>query len=490
MLPRFWQGSPILNSVGVTAQEDRVSFRRKCFYSLGAVPDPITIGTVGNFLMLFYNGVLGVPGTWVGIVLIVPRIWDAITDPWFGKISDNCGSPMGHRRPFILFGGLGMAVAYALLWSPPAFLTSNATNLAYLMIVGVLYFTAYTFYFIPYSALGLDLTPDYDERTAIMAVRNLFGSLGQMVIYTMPMVAAWWSAQLGQPGNDRLGYRMTGIVVAAICAALCAASFFGTRERPASEMPAQMSFRASALTTLRNTVFLRLAAAVFSLALAVMTLASYVSYLFLYYLDGCSVTILGWTLDNRELLALNGVYAGILGMGCTFPWWGIARRIGKTRALFLAVALVAVACLSTWFAFNRTYPGLVFLYGAFSALGWAGAMILAPAIMADIVDMDELATGQRREGSYTGVFGFIFKMGVAGALPLLGWGVDLVGFDPVLGSHQAPETYLKLRLVATFLSAAFASISAVTLLGLPLSPQRAHDTRRALEKRRGKASAT
>jgi GPH family glycoside/pentoside/hexuronide:cation symporter len=110
--------------------------------------------------------------------------------------------------------------------------------------------------------------------------------------------------------------------------------------------------------------------------------------------------------------------------------------------------------------------------------------------MADIVDMDELATGQRREGSYTGVFGFIFKMGVAGALPLLGWGVDLVGFDPVLGARQAPETYLKLRLVATFLSAAFASISAVVLLGLPLSPQRAHETRIALEKRRGKASST
>jgi GPH family glycoside/pentoside/hexuronide:cation symporter len=347
----------------------------------------------------------------------------------------------------------------------------------YLLITGILFFTAYTVYKIPYDALGIELTPDYKERTALMAVRKVFHSGGEMLIQTMWLLATWWATVLHKPGDMRIGMLVTGILFAVFCAAMIVTAFVGTRERKATEVAAQMGFAESVKCTLQNRLFVRLVLSIFAIALAIMTLAAYVNYLFIYYLE------------SPKLLAANGMYAGVMGIPFALLWWRIANRIGKPQAMLLSEGVMVLGSLATLLVFNRSFPYLVFVYGTIYAFGWAGVLVTGATIMADITDVDELETGQRREGSYGGVFGFIFKLGVAGSAPLMGYGIDLVGFVPELGANQSPETFLKLRLITALVSAFFAAVGMTFVWRFPLTPERALEVRRILEERRGKRGA-
>lgn len=460
----------------VIASEDRVPLMRKIGYSMGAFPDPLFMGTVGGFLVLFYNGVLGMSAAAVGWALLVPRLWDALIDPSVGKWSDSCTSRLGRRRPFILGGGLLMCAVYALLFFPPAWLGGGAGRTVYVIAGGILFFTGYSLYIIPYGALAIEMTPDYKERTSVMAIRNFVASGGQMLISTMPWFVVLLAGLLGREGDERLGYGATGLLFAAVSVFLIVACVFSTRERSATETAAQMPLFESMAVTLKNRLFVRLSLAICMVALSIMTLGSYCNYLFVYYLD------------NKSLLAVYGMYSGILGVPMGFLWWYIANRIGKTQGLLLAQGILCVGSLATLFCFSRAFPYLVFIPATLYGIGWPGVLVLVAAVLADITDIDELETGQRREGSYTGVYCFMFKLAIAISGPVLGLGVDWSGFTPELGVNQTPQTFLILRLLTGFVSTFFALVAFFLLWHFPLTPERAFEVRRVLEERRGKAT--
>jgi GPH family glycoside/pentoside/hexuronide:cation symporter len=434
------------------------------------------MGTVGGFLVLFYNGVLGMSATWVGAALLVPRLWDAVIDPSVGKWSDSSKSRFGRRRPFILGGGLLMCLVYALLFNPPAWFASDLAKTVYVIVGGILFFSGYSFYSIPYGALAIEMTPDYKERTSIMAIRNFVAGGGQMLIGTMPWFVLALAALLGREGNERLGYGVTGWLFAAISALLIIACVFTTKERSATETASQMPLFKSMAVTLRNRLFVRLSLAICMVALSIMTLGSYMNYLFIYYLN------------NKDLLAVYGIYSGILGIPMGFLWWYIANRIGKTKGLLLAQGILCVGSFATLFCFNKTFPYLVFVVATLYGIGWSGVLVLVSAVLADITDIDELETGQRREGSYTGVYCFMFKLAIAISAPVLGVGVDWSGFTPELGVNQTPQTFLILRLITGLVSTFFALVAFFMLWRFPLTPERALEVRRILEERRGKAT--
>jgi len=468
-----------------TAPEDRVPLWRKLTYSAGVWPEPLFMGTIGNLIVPFYNGVLGIPGTMIGLVLFVPRMWDAITDPFIGKWSDGCRSPWGRRRPFILFGGIATVVTYLLLWTPLS--TSDAGfelmgqfyhwNLIYLLIVGVLFFTAYTAYSIPYGALAVEMSFDYKERNAIMAIRKAVHGLGEMLIGTMPFIGATIAGWFGRGEDERFSYGAAAASFALVSVFLMILTFFGTTERVAAENVKKMHLLQSMIITLKNVLFLRLAFAVLVIVLGIMTFATFVNYLFLYYLD------------NKGLMAVYSLVNGILSIFFAFAWWFIANRIGKPHALVFAQFLLLTANLSAYFTFNPEYPYLIFITSVLYSLGWSGILVMMPSIMAEIIDMDELQTHARREGSYGGVYGFIFKLGVAAAMPVLGLGVDFAGFDPDLGVAQTPETFHNLRIMTALVSGAFVLLSMPFMWRFPLTPERAMEVRRQLEERRGKVTA-
>ncbi len=461
------------------APEDRVPIVRKLLYAMAVFPEPLFLGTVGNFIVLYYNSKLGVSATLIGFILFVPRAWDAITDPLIGKWSDGCKSKWGRRRPFILWGGITTVITYILLWLPPPQLTTENGKAIYLLITGVLFFTAYTVFSIPYGALAIELSPDYKERTSIMSIRKFIHAGGEMLILTMPTIGAFLSIRLFGLAEEspRYTFATAAILFAAVSTGFILLAFFGTKEREAKEMASEMPFMQAMLTTLKNPLFVRLCLAVVILVCSIMVLASYINYLFLYYMNA------------GKLMAIYGLYSGILGMPLAFVWWAIGNRIGKSASIFYAQLIICIACLSTFVCFNPDMPYLVFITATLYGFGWSGVLVMAPNIMADITDLDELETGQRREGSYGGVYGFLFKFAVAAASPLLGFGVDWSGFDPELGVNQTAQTFMNLRLITSIGSAFFAFLALLLVWRFPLTPERVIEIRRILEERRGKRGA-
>jgi GPH family glycoside/pentoside/hexuronide:cation symporter len=444
---------------------------------MGIFADPLISGTVANFTMLFYNGILGLSGSLVGWIIFLPRIWDAITDPLIGKLSDNCRSPMGRRRPYFFFGGLVMVVAYILLWAPPALMESHNALAIYLLVVSTVFYTGYTAFTIPYSAMAIEMTPDYKERTSLMAFRKIFHGCGDMLVLSMPFLATTWLPRHITDLSDRSGFGIVGLCMGIVCAVAVTTAFLGTRERSATELAGKMSLQQSMIMTLKNRVFLRLTMAVFALVLSIFTIATYSVYLFQFYLQ------------RTDLMAILGLWGGFVGIVSALPWGIYANRFGKPAALFSAQALILTASLLTFVCINKAHPNLTFVYFTIYSCGWSGVLILLSSLLADIVDMDELESGERREGSYGGVFGFLFKLGIAGSAPVMGMGLDLVGFSAELGAAQSDVTFLNLRLLTCFGGAFFAGIGLLLLWRFPLTPEQVLAIREQLEERRGRRTA-
>lgn len=462
-----------------TAAEDRVPLGRKIFYALGTAPDPLIIGQIGNFTMTFYSVTLGLSASAVGWILFIPRMWDAINDPIMGRWSDNCRSRYGRRRPFILVGGVLMVVCYVLLWSPPTSISSDGGLLTYLLIVSMLFFTFQTVFKIPYDALAYEISPDYQERTGIQTYRKMAHGLGEMTIGVLPLFAGWWAVRLGHAAeDDRVGYFPAALCFGAFCLVMIVLSATGSRERPAALVAAELPFFKAFTTTVSNLVFLRLALSWFLVVLAIYVLAMSSSYLFQYYLV------------SKELLLAHWVVSGFLGLVASPLWWWITNRLGKPRAFSLAVGMLAVTSIGAFFFFDHTHPNLViWTYTPLYGISWAGAIILINSLMAEITDLDELNTGQRREGSYTGVFGFINKFGVAFAFPVIGTGIELTGFDAALKADQPDDVFVKMKLLMAGVGAALMLLGMLCNWNFPITPARALEIRAQLEERRGRRGA-
>ena len=161
----------------ITAQSDRVGVSQKIGFGLGAMVGVIAINGVAGLVQLYLNVGLKLSPVLVGIVMVIPRFWDAVTDPVVGHLSDNTRSRWGRRIPYVFCGAISVGVTYALLFTIPRDWGSNAM-LIYFTMMSILFYTAITIYSIPQTTLGLEMTTDYHERTRIFSYSAFFSGLG------------------------------------------------------------------------------------------------------------------------------------------------------------------------------------------------------------------------------------------------------------------------------------------------------------------------
>ena len=160
---------------------DRVSIATKIKYGFGGATDALFYyGTTSLFLPIFNVG-YGVDAVLLGLALSVPRLLDAVTDPLMGSLSDNARTRWGRRRPFMLFGIILSALCVALLFNPLHGMSQTGL-LLWLGVIGSMFFVAYTAYFIPYAAWGLELSDDYLERTRVLSWRAYFNTAAGLAI--------------------------------------------------------------------------------------------------------------------------------------------------------------------------------------------------------------------------------------------------------------------------------------------------------------------
>lgn len=413
---------------------DRIPLPQLAAYGAGGII-PIALFNVAGILVgLMGNISLGLSALWLGVILIIPRLWDALSDPLVGHLSDNTRTRWGRRRPYLLVGGILVAVFFVAMWWIPKAATVRAWfptesgyqgfQLGYILVTLILFFTAVTIFEIPHGALGMELTRDQHERTRLFSAKSFVGNLFAM---STPWLLVLANLELfkGARGNEADGMRYVSLLVAAILVPLSFWWFFTLRE-PGFHKAAQREatpFWQDMKRTAQNRNFIMLTLTIFTLAMGFNFVQLLGSYIPIFYVFG------GDKAAGATLLGINGTVWAITGLLAVFPLNWISPRLGKRSTLVLAISLTALAQLSKIVCYNPSHPYLIVIPTALLSCGMLFFFTLGSSMLGDVCDEDELKSGYRAEGSYYSVYWWFIKLGTALASLISGTLIVLTLFD-------------------------------------------------------------
>lgn len=472
--------APAPSSDLVTREQDKVGFWEKTALGSGFLAIFYGDNGVKSLAIPVYQMVLGVNPALLGLVLAIPRFWDALSDPIVGMISDNCHSRFGRRKPIILLGAGLQALAFGLIWMVPGGLSQGAT-IAYLVVTLLLFYTCYSIYSVPLWSLSYEMTPDYQERTRVQAFGAFFGKIGELT-YSW----AFWVANLAIFGSFITGIRAVGWAIGlGFMGLLGAVPGLFVRERffHKTEKQPRVRLAPAFQAAFSNRAFTVLVGLTVCQVLAGMLASNIDYYIIVYYMSG------GDVVEGTKWKAILSTAYAILGIGMIYPVNWLANRLGKGATLRIIFGLVLVGSLGKWFFFRPGHPWLILLDPLLCGPVWTALNVLTPSMLADVCDDDELRHGLRREGLLGSLFSWIRKTGYALAFFGSGVALTITGFDAHLGGGQSPGTILGMRLLLAVSTGVWAIAALVLLAFYPLTKRRAYEVRDALEARRGAVSA-
>ncbi|MFT4286527.1 MFS transporter [Nocardioides sp.] len=408
-------------------------------------------GTVPGLMLLPYlTDTLGVAALTAGAIVLLPKAWDVILNPVAGRISDRTVDPRGPRRPWLLRGGIGLAVGFALLFAAPAL--PLAAEAAWVLVVFLATATAYAFFQVPYVAMPAELTDDYDERTHLMTWR--------VAILALAILVAGGTAPLIRDAiGGRDGYRAMGLAMALLMLVGVLSAYAGTRRAPIGAVAPGAGGLRDQLRVVAETRDFRLLLTAFVVqALAFGAMLAGVDYLATWVLDG------GATILFVCFVAPALVF--------TPAWTRAGVRLGKKQGYVLATLLVVLGAVLLIGA--RSLPTWsVYVATALVGIGYAGAQVFPMAMLPDVAAADAARTGESRVGVFTGIWtagetlGLAIGPGLFALMLALGGYVSSSGDDVTQPSSALTAIVLGFSLVP----AALALLSLVWLRGYARPPR-------------------
>jgi GPH family glycoside/pentoside/hexuronide:cation symporter len=459
-----------------TRPEDRVSFFRKVGYGFGMTAYAMMIQSLNQMANLVFNVSLGVNPLFIGWIMGGSRIWDAVTDPVMGNLTDNTRSRWGRRRPWIALGGLLCAVSFAAIWLFPRDM-SEAFYVGWFLVAALLFYVAFTVFSVPYIALGMEMSPDYHERTSVVAFRSVMAQGGGLVCASL-----FWFSSLPRFEDIADGMRTAGWIMGGLILLLVTLSAIFAKEHKSllqrqSKKPS-VSLWPSAKATLGHKPFLMLIGVTVLLLLGTMMVNHLGAYLCIYYVfggdkgpeSGKLMTMVGWASRISTVVAIP-----VLTL--------ISKYVGKRNTLLLAMCFSLCGTLLKWVCYTPEHPYLQLIPATMIGAALAGVWTLVNAMIPDVVDLDELSTGERREGMFSAVYSWTFKLGAALALIVSGYVLNLSGFDANLPT-QSDQSIFMMRVFFTVIPSVVILCAIVVMWIYPLTEQRAYEVRQELEEKR------
>lgn len=459
----------------------------KLAYGIGATAESGIGMAFNSFNFLFYTTVMGLSGTLAGLAVTIALVFDAVSDPLVGSISDRWRSPLGRRHPFLYAAPIPMGLFFVAIYTPPVGL-GELGLFVWFTTFTVLLRTAQTLYQVPHLALGAEMTTSYRERSVLMSWNTACTIIGTFGVYYL----AWtWFGTLEQGTADRQGYVVMASAVGAFSIVVVFASAFFTRDQiPRLSQPADdiQGFGLGSLfgemaECLRIRNFRVLVYGIFFLSATLglhETLSSHIS-LFFWELDPDEIRFMVIGAPPGLFLASlftprfhtafgkrNGLIAGILGMTC-------------------AVAVPIVLRLFGLFPDNDSpilFPILVVLKGISYCMS-AVMLISIASTLADVTDEHELVTGRRQEGIFFAARAFFGKLTSGLGHLLAGVGIDLIAFPTNARPGTIdPEIVFAFGVLAGPLTVLPAWISILFYLRYDIDEARHDSIRTAIETRK------
>ncbi|MBN1877049.1 MAG: MFS transporter [Anaerolineae bacterium] len=385
----------------------QLPLRTKLLFSTGDLSTSVPLAVLMFYQLYFLTDVAGLRPDYAGWAIGASRLWDAVNDPLFGLLSDRIRSRWGRRRVLLLFGALPLGLFFTLMWIVPSL---GQMGLAiYYALTFILFDTAFTIVHVGYNSLTPEMTSDYDERSVLNGYRMVFsiaGSLGAIILATVLS----WSIT-----DARLLYLIlgTGLGVFTIIPPLIV--FAITHEQPAEELPQPLPLRDALRHTLGNQPF-RMVMGLYLLSWTTASiLAAVLVYFANYYLR---------IPDQANYLVLAAQGSAILFIPVMVR---LCQRLDKRRAFMLG-SLVWVIVLLGISALPADQVALAYVLAALAGFGIATAYVVPWSMVPDVVEYDQVRSGQRREGSYYAFASFFQKLATGAALWGMGQAFALTGY--------------------------------------------------------------
>jgi len=460
----------------VTAPEDKVSLGKKILYGSGSFADMTFQWTLVAFALAIFNMELGYSAVLIGTVLAITRLWDAITDPLMGAISDNARTRFGRRRPFIAVGSVLAGIFFIAIWFIPAGLSDTVFFTAFL-VLSLLFYTSYTVFTVPLLAMGYEMSSDFHERTNMMNVRVFANSLNGVFMFSW-FFALVYSDYWSGPNE---GIRMVGLGFGLVMMILGLIPALTLKEKTKSYVKKQEHIPVikSIKLTFSCKPFLFLVLAFFAAFFAYNTVATAYIYPLRYAVLGDDGGLFGkW----YGLIEASHHVSTVLML---WPISVLSKRLGKRVICMVAPLFLILGSLANFFCYVPDMPELVLIPRFLVAIGIAGLFVLVLSMITDVVDYDEMQKGTRREGMFGAIFSWVLKFALAIALFINGFIVDGLGVNKDLGVNQPEGSMEAIVNLLSIVPIIGAVVAFYCIYRYTLTEDKMYGMRTELEKRRG-----
>jgi len=427
------------------------------------------------YLLIFYTDYIGLKPQLAGYAVAIAVIWDAVTDPVMGIISDVTHSRWGRRRPYILIGSLFLAFSIIILFSDPGE-TGQTGKFLYLLMAYILVNTAMTVVTVPHFALARNVTFDPNERVEVFGWRLFFGNIGFFAGTVLPGIFLLFYYTGPDVSNKILAHHRAAQALGVMIVAASATTFLATKNidkgRASYTISGPEDLFAFLRSALQNKAFITLFLA-YSMAMVGISLNSSLSLYFYRY---------RLALPEKNIQFILAAFVIIFSLSIA-GWVFIARKYGKKKPAILASFMLGLI-LSFTYPFippGKTIPALfcVLITGSL-----VGSITLIESLAADTIDLDELLCGINREGLYFGFWKMGIKFSRAAALILTGHLLHAIGYIP--NQVQSPGVGFNLALIYGPGVGVFILLGSLILCFMPLTNERHRRIQSLLIRKRAK----
>ncbi|MGI9552136.1 MAG: MFS transporter [Aurantibacter sp.] len=464
----------------------KVPMGQKIAFGVGMFANQMFPAILGIFMVVLVQD-LGFPGWMWGVLFFLPRVFDSITDPIMGFVSDNTKSKWGRRRHYVFLGALIMGISFVIMWQ---LYRENGVdyNFTYFLLWSFVFYLGLTIFSVPYVAMGYEMSNDFHERTDIMAIAQWIGQWAWVI-------APWFWVIMYDQGwfeSADVATRELAIYVGVACMIFAMVPAIFIR----SESTINADYASLNIRTIGGSLkkivdgfkeafqsrpFRQLCIATFFIYNTFYTIASFSFFIVVYYLFGGDAGAAGiWPTLFGSVGALATTFIVIPIITA------MSKKMGKKKAFIISQAISIFGYILLWFLFIPGKPYMFLFALPFFSFGIGSLFTLMMSMTADVIDLDELNTGERREGIFGAIYWWMVKFGFAIAGLLTGTIMSVVGFDPELAT-QPEEAIFGLRAFYSGFPIIGTLIAIYVMRNYDITEERANEISMELENRKDKS---